>query len=277
MASRVGPITIQAMAYRAVNKDYNVALHVQRPYQWYMVLHGRIKVQLDDRKFHLGPGQAVLVPPGSKRGYQAATPSPAYLFAMFTNHQLSLDNLKSRVVTVPQTLKAYVDDLIAEGREPGVDSELLATILVSRILIGLHRMEKAGAPTRGKGKKKERFHGPVSGLTVRIEAFMARNLHRPLTRADLAAAVHISEPHLARLFRAATGKSLIDRLTELRLEQSASLLRESNLPITRIALEVGFNSYSHFTKTFKQRLGTSPSAYRRAGGESYRRLFRKSD
>ena len=52
------------------------------------------------------------------------------------------------------------------------------------------------------------------------------------------------------------------RLSTLRLDEAARLLRETNNPVGEIALSVGFNAASHFNRCFKERFGTAPQAYR---------------
>ncbi|MGZ8631551.1 MAG: helix-turn-helix domain-containing protein, partial [Actinomycetota bacterium] len=49
----------------------------------------------------------------------------------------------------------------------------------------------------------------------------------------------------------------------LRIDRAQQLLRETELTVTQICHRVGFNSLSHFTTTFRQHIGVSPSAYRR--------------
>ena len=65
-------------------------------------------------------------------------------------------------------------------------------------------------------------------------------------------------PDLRETFRT-THKA---RLSTLRLDEAARLLRETNNPVGEIALSVGFNAASHFNRCFKERFGTAPQAYR---------------
>jgi transcriptional regulator GlxA family with amidase domain len=106
-------------------------------------------------------------------------------------------------------------------------------------------------------------------VVVRAEAFLERNLHRSLARREVAASVNLSEPHLARIVRAATGRSVLQRLTELRVLRAKALLLESTLSISQIAGRVGFGSFSHFTKVFRKAVGVAPSDYRRSGGKAW--------
>jgi len=98
-----------------------------------------------------------------------------------------------------------------------------------------------------------------------VERVMQRNLHRRLSREDLAHAVNLSGVHLARLFKQATGTTLHQRLTELRMAQAQLLLRDSTQSVSQIAGEVGYGSFSHFTKAFRAVTGKTPSAWRAEG------------
>ena len=49
---------------------------------------------------------------------------------------------------------------------------------------------------------------------------------------------------------------------ELRLDKAQSLLRNSPLSLTEIALATGFASSSHFSRAYSERYGRSPSSYR---------------
>jgi transcriptional regulator GlxA family with amidase domain len=51
-------------------------------------------------------------------------------------------------------------------------------------------------------------------------------------------------------------------LIGLRIHRAQELLRETELSITQICHRVGFHSLSHFTTTFRQHIGVSPSTYR---------------
>jgi transcriptional regulator GlxA family with amidase domain len=68
-----------------------------------------------------------------------------------------------------------------------------------------------------------------------------------------------------------TGQTLIERLTELRVNYAKELLLQSTLSITEISLQVGYSSFSHFSKVFKTAVDVSPSDYRRSQGRTWRK------
>jgi len=79
---------------------------------------------------------------------------------------------------------------------------------------------------------------------------------------DLAREVGMSKYHLQRQFKGAFGMTPAAYLTELRLAKAARLLANTGYSVTRIALDAGYRSVSHFTARFRDRYGCSPTAYR---------------
>ena len=62
-------------------------------------------------------------------------------------------------------------------------------------------------------------------------------------------------------FKTSPGRWLLER----RLERSAALLRNTQMNVTEIMFECGFEDLSHFSKAFKEKFGRSPSVYRKGG------------
>jgi len=110
---------------------------------------------------------------------------------------------------------------------------------------------------------------PQSAL-VRLDArirqameYLSEHLTDHVTIADLAAACHISAPHLFPLFRKQVGMTPFQFLERERINRAMNLLRLTNDPIHDIAAAVGFADPFHFSTRFKRQVGRSPRAYRR--------------
>lgn len=80
---------------------------------------------------------------------------------------------------------------------------------------------------------------------------------------QLAGAMDCSREHLTRLFRAATGVSPSDYLTQQRLRRAAEALRAGDDKLETIARRCGFSSANYFCRTFRQHVGTTPARFRR--------------
>ena len=82
---------------------------------------------------------------------------------------------------------------------------------------------------------------------------------------DLLKIAHMSRSNLMRIFRKATGQPPIEYLVRLRIQRAMELLRSTNLSVTEIALEVGFNDSNYFTRCFRKATSQSPRQYRQSG------------
>ena len=79
----------------------------------------------------------------------------------------------------------------------------------------------------------------------------------------LAAALHVSEAHLQRLFRQDTGFYLGQWLREQKLERSAYLLVSTSLSVKQIAYSVGYEHTSSFTRAFERQFLRPPAHLRK--------------
>lgn len=82
---------------------------------------------------------------------------------------------------------------------------------------------------------------------------------------DLLKIAHMSRSNLMRVFRKATGQPPIEYLVRLRIQRAMELLRSTDMSVTEIALEIGFNDSNYFTRSFRKVIGQSPRQYRQAG------------
>jgi AraC-like DNA-binding protein len=96
-----------------------------------------------------------------------------------------------------------------------------------------------------------------------IEILLA-DYENELSVDDIAHAVELPAVTLSRYFRRYTGRSLIEFLNEVRIDQARRLLIESDEPIGTIALAVGFGNLSHFNRQFRKKVGHSPREYRKS-------------
>ena len=80
--------------------------------------------------------------------------------------------------------------------------------------------------------------------------------------ADVAAAVDVDPERLARVFRRAFDEPLAGYLRRIRVDAAAHMLTSTELPIARVAGDVGFADQSHLTRCFSRYLGTTPGRYR---------------
>jgi AraC-like DNA-binding protein len=91
---------------------------------------------------------------------------------------------------------------------------------------------------------------------------MDRSYNTPITIAELSREVALSPYYLIRAFRRAYKQTPHQYLVEQRIAKAKELLRNSDLSVTDICAEVGFESLGSFSTLFRKAAGLSPSAYR---------------
>jgi len=91
-------------------------------------------------------------------------------------------------------------------------------------------------------------------------------LHEPLSVGALAEEASISHNQLTRLFRASTGKTVIETICDRRMARARHLLERSTMPIKEIASLVGIEDLQLFNKTVRRSFGLSPTSLRRREG-----------
>lgn len=101
------------------------------------------------------------------------------------------------------------------------------------------------------------------GLVRECIYFMHENLGARLSVTDIAARVHVSPSRLSHLFKAQTGMSIMSYLVRARIDEAKRLLALPGASVARVAEQVGFTDPAHFSRSFKQAEGISPSDYRR--------------
>lgn len=75
----------------------------------------------------------------------------------------------------------------------------------------------------------------------------------------LSSEIGVSRPQLYRMMMKITGRSPAHFIRYLKMHKALSLIREDNLNISQVALEVGYNNPSYFSKCFQERYGVMPS------------------
>jgi AraC-like DNA-binding protein len=98
---------------------------------------------------------------------------------------------------------------------------------------------------------------------ARATRFINEQFHRDLAISEIAAIACTSQFHFSRLFKQATGRTVHQYLTSVRVGRAKRMLATTDLSIADIGAAVGYESQSHFTTVFGKSAGITPAAYRR--------------
>ena len=105
---------------------------------------------------------------------------------------------------------------------------------------------------------------PHADSVVRdCEQWLADRFREPNCVSRVVARASISERSLKRRFKGATGRTLIEHVQGLRIEEAKRLLEMSSMPVEEISAEVGYEEPGFFRRLFKRLTGISPGQYRK--------------
>ncbi len=114
-------------------------------------------------------------------------------------------------------------------------------------------------------KRQDLLEPPKAGsdlLIDRIRFYIIEHISEEISRSDLASFVGLSPEYLSTYFKKETGMTLSDHIKSERIEFAKRLLRHSNLSISTISGNVGYDSLSYFSQVFRRSVGLTPREYR---------------
>lgn len=101
------------------------------------------------------------------------------------------------------------------------------------------------------------------GIVLKLKKYIDTHLDRELSRKELADQVYLSESYVSHIWCEQTGGSLTDYVTNCKVQKAKQLLSSSELPVSIIAMRVGYANFSYFSKVFKKATGLSPMEFRK--------------
>lgn len=148
-------------------------------------------------------------------------------------------------------LENIIDAAIKEYREnnPGRKTLLIGYFL--QIVVMLSRLYS-------KTDSAKEIEGIANAA-----AYMESHYKEHISIEELINISHYSSRHFLRLFNSTYRTSPQAYLTGIRLRHACSLLCDTNLSVTEIALQCGFNDPNYFGRIFKKNIGIAPGTYRK--------------
>lgn len=111
------------------------------------------------------------------------------------------------------------------------------------------------------------FHPVLDGNTSKILAavsqHLAENLSAGVRLSEVAQIAGMTDSSFSRFFKARTGNTFSRHLSALRTGKACELLSRTDMAVTEICAEVGYDNLSNFNRTFRVVHGMTPSAYRK--------------
>ncbi len=93
--------------------------------------------------------------------------------------------------------------------------------------------------------------------------YIKDNYREKIYISDLARQINLNEQYFCRFFKKALGRTPMEYVNEYRIKQTRRLLEETDLPVTDVCLECGYNNLGNFLREFRKSTGTTPLQYRK--------------
>lgn len=164
-----------------------------------------------------------------------------------------------RVGTLWDTLRTFADSLPPTGN--GGNTQLAA--LSSALVLALAQAGSVGREAPSGPSLQPGDSDRSARLAVR---YIHDNLSNPdLSVSEVAAHLHVSPRHLARLLHAFTGVAPGTYIAQARWDRAAVLLVQTDTPLKQVALQSGYRDVQHFTRAFGRVGGVTPGVFRQTG------------
>ena len=231
-----------------------------------------LRVDGDPHVRHLSPGDFVLLPRGDSHhigdaGEDDASEPARWLCGTFTIGDPQASHLLGSLPAVIilraaggpplEGLEVARRMAVAEMRSPSQGSKVMVARILDLIFIQIMRMWASGAEAEPNWLAGA--FDPQIGLAL---SAIHRDPGHDWTVEVLAQACNLSRSSFAARFVDRVGKPPATYLTHVRLDAATSLLRDTFLPITVIAENVGYASEAAFSRAFKNRYGIPPIRWR---------------
>ncbi len=182
--------------------------------------------------------------------------------------QVKTDERTSHIPVLMLTAKADLDSKV-KGLETGADAYLTKPFEALELKIRIKNLIDQRQALRERFQREFSLIPSDMNISSMDKQFLERavqiisdQLSDPDFKVDsFAQNIYMSRQQLNRKLKALTGRTAVEFVRQIRLKRAAMLLQNNHATITEIAYQVGFSNPSHFSRSFNEEFGKSPSAF----------------
>lgn len=102
-----------------------------------------------------------------------------------------------------------------------------------------------------------------SDIWYKVNEYIKSNYDKKITLEGMSEMLSVSVPTLCKITKQKSGKTIVEIITETRIEKAKYYLENSKLSIAEISSKLGIDDYSYFSRIFKKSTGFSPNVWRK--------------
>lgn len=236
--------------------------HIHREFEFLVMCEGKGTLYIEQEKFEINAGEGVFINSEQLHiGVKTDSERAVFFAVVFAPEVFASEAL----------IKKFVEPVMCGGVKfsPVLNEETL------KLLNEIHSEKDSELKVRAKlhlvweeclkaAEKGENVNpGRSSEDIKKVMEYMRENYAEMITLDDIASHINVSRGYLCRRFSNVVHMTPFEYLTEVRIDKSCDMLKNTELSVGDIATQCGFNSFSYFSKIFKQKMGCTPKAYRK--------------
>ena len=240
---------IHFITIRTRKKGTNIHQHTHDCFEFVYYFSGLGEINLRDRDFHFDSKSFFLFTPGTLHNeiFYEDSESLVLGFSLSKeelNEGVPLENVTSN--THSPVIFELVNKIREEFLNQYIHYELVIRNAIMELLININR----------------RFREKSNKAILYAVSYLNEYFTKDIKIKELANSSFYSFDHFRKLFKAETGKTPKEYLTEKRLEYAKHLIEQSDLSFEDISKNCGFGYYCQFYQLFKRHVGLTPSEYK---------------
>ena len=252
--------------------------HWHEEIEWIYTVKGTISIEIDMVTMHIAPGRFICIP--SQALHRIITDGECLYYAFvykFQFLQFSLYDFCENAYMIPLergeiNFQICTDITLLENKE--IKNELQA---ITDAFLGMKEawqmvvkasLIKIVALMISENKIQTKEYLTLNRNVEKIEqmkillGYIKEHYHEKIFIRDMADLLHMNETYFCRYFKARLGKTPVEYINNLRIEEAAMLIQETDQRILDICYQVGFDNVSYFIRCFKERKNSTPKQYR---------------
>lgn len=254
-------------------RSFQIPIHWHDEFEIIYVKSGFLTVSISGENYIGKPGDAFVVSPGNLHFMGSQTGNVDYFTFLFPLKYISFrtdDILDDKLLEplnsghliinpeIEDTVKEQCEQLVEiygakkEESQSKITAQIKTKIILLQFILELWK----------KGFIVENDTSGKNTVEKEMVSYIQQNFTGKILLKEFGEQFHLSEKYISRYFKEHFHITISQYVTYLRLEHAKHLLQDTDIPVTEVAMQSGYQNVSYFIRSFKKTYGMSPLKYR---------------